>query len=170
MSEMSIKEGTLVEFTYSIVDEKGTTVEQIDLPVNYIHGKNSGVYYKIEDALKGHKAGETVSVTLTPEDGFGPPNPDLMFTDDIKNIPEEFHHVGAEAEFSNDAGETKTFRVTKIENDKITMDGNHPLAGQTVEFSVSILGVREATTDELSGKIPTGQAVANPTTNPPTIN
>jgi FKBP-type peptidyl-prolyl cis-trans isomerase SlyD len=170
MSKMSIKEGALIEFTYSIVDEEGTTVEQIDLPVNYIHGKNSGVYYKIEDALEGHKAGETVSVTLTPEDGFGPPNPDLMFTDDINNIPEEFHHVGAEAEFSNDAGETKIFRVTKIENDKITLDGNHPLAGQTVEFSVSILAVREATTDELSGKIPTGQAVANPATKPPTIN
>ncbi|RUM94267.1 MAG: peptidylprolyl isomerase [Thiothrix sp.] len=170
MSEMAIDKGKLVEFTYSITDDRGAVVEQIDLPVNYIHGGDSGMYVKIENAIEGHKAGETVSVSLTPEDGFGMPDPKLIFTDDLDNVPKEFHHIGAEAEFKNDEGETKTFRVTEIKDGKFTMDGNHPLAGQTIEFSVNILQVREATEEELSGKIPTGQAVKNPSSKPPTIN
>jgi FKBP-type peptidyl-prolyl cis-trans isomerase SlyD len=170
MSELTIEKGRLVEFTYSIVDDKGAVVEQIDLPVNYIHGEGSGMYKKIEEAIEGHKTGETISVNLTPEDGFGMPDPSMTFTDDLDNVPEEFHHIGAEADFQNDDGKTKTFRVTEIENGKLTLDGNHPLAGQTVEFLVNILQVREATEGELSGKIPTGQALGNPSSKPPTIN
>jgi len=170
MSEMPIEKGKLVEFTYVIVDARGAVVEQIDLPVNYIHGKNSGMYPKIENALEGHKAGETIRVSLTPEEGFGMPDPSMTFIDDIDNVPEEFHHIGAEAEFQNEDGKTKTFRVTEIKEGKLTLDGNHPLAGQTVEFLVNILQVREATKDELSGRIPTGPAMENPSSKPPTIN
>ena len=170
MSELSIEKGMLVEFTYSIVNDKGAIIEQIDLPVNYIHGENSGMYNKIENAIEGHKAGETVCVSLMPEDGLGMPDPSMKFTDDIDNVPEEFRHIGAEAEFRNDEGQTRTFRVTEIKDGKITLDGNHPLAGKTIEFLVNILQVREATEDELSGKIPTGRAVENPSSKPPMIN
>ncbi len=170
MSELTIEKGRLVEFTYSIVDNRGAVVEQIDLPVNYIHGEDSGMYDKIENAIEGHKAGETISVSLTPEDGIGTPDPSMIFTDDLDNVPEEFRHIGAEAEFQNDSGETKTFRVSKIENGKVTLDGNHPLAGQTIEFLVNILHVREATESELSGKTPTGRAIGNTSSKPPTIN
>ena len=170
MSELTIEKGRLVEFTYSIVDNRGAVVEQIDLPVNYIHGEDSGMYDKIENAIEGHKAGETISVSLTPEDGIGTPDPSMIFTDDLDNVPEEFRHIGAEAEFQNDSGETKTFRVSKIENGKVTLYGNHPLAGQTIEFLVNILHVREATESELSGKTPTGRAIGNTSSKPPTIN
>jgi FKBP-type peptidyl-prolyl cis-trans isomerase SlyD len=170
MSELTIEKGRLVEFTYSIVDNRGAVVEQIDLPVNYIHGEDSGMYDKIENAIEGHKEGETVSVSLTPEDGIGTRDPSMIFTDDLDNVPEEFRHIGAEAEFQNEDGKTKTFRVSKIENGKVTLDGNHPLAGQTIEFLVNILQVREATEGELSGKIPTGRAVGKPSSKPPTIN
>jgi len=170
MSELTIEKGRLVEFTYSIVDNRGAVVEQIDLPVNYIHGEDSGMYDKIENAIEGHKAGETISVSLTPEDGIGARDPSMIFTDDLDNVPEEFRNIGAEAEFQNEDGETKTFRVSKIENGKVTLDGNHPLAGQTIEFLVNILHVREATESELSGKTPTGRAIGNTSSKPPTIN
>ena len=170
MSEMRIKKGSLVEFTYSITDDKGIVVEQIDLPVNYIHGTNSGMYIKIEAAIEGHKTGETVSVILSPEEGFGAADPGMMFTDDIDNVPEEFQHIGAEAEFHNDEGNTKVFRVTEIKDGKLTLDGNHPLAGKTIEFTVNILQVRKASADELSGRIPTGQAAGITPSSPPTIN
>ena len=170
MSEMTIEKGKLVEFTYSIANDRGAIVEQIDLPVNYIHGEDSGMYDKIEHAIEGHKAGETVSVSLTPEEGFGIPDPSMTFTDNLDNVPEEFRHIGAEAEFQNNAGKTKTFRVTEIKDGKVTLDGNHPLAGQTVEFLVNIIQVREATEAEISGKVPTGQAVWDPSSKSPTIN
>ncbi len=170
MSEMTIEKGKLVEFTYSIVNDRGAVVEQIDLPVNYIHGEKSGMYAIIEHAIEGHKAGETVSVTLPPEEGFGIPDPSMTFMDKLDNVPEEFRHIGAEAEFQNKDGETKTFRVTEIKDGKLTLDGNHPLAGQTVEFLVNILQVREATEAELSGNVPTGQAMWDPSSKTPTIN
>lgn len=165
----TIQKGKLIEFTYKIKDQSGNVVEQVDLPLSYIHGHDSGMYPKIEKTLEGHKVGDTVSISLTPEEGFGYPDPAMTFEDDIKNIPPEYREVGAEAEFHNERGEKKSFRVTKIENDRLTMDGNHPLAGQTITFYIDILGIRDATDDELSGAVPTGQDAALPT-EPPTLN
>ncbi|MGF1547898.1 MAG: peptidylprolyl isomerase [Thiotrichales bacterium] len=160
MTDETIRDNKLVEFTYSIRDEQGQVLEQIDLPINYIQGRNSGLHQKIEHALAGHRTGDTVAVKLGPNDGFGEPDPNLTFTDDIDNVPEEFRWVGAEVEFQNDQGDVKTFRVSAIENGLLTLDGNHPLAGKPIVFVLNILQVRDATRDELSGRIPTGQAIA----------
>ncbi len=160
MTDETIRDNKLVEFTYSIRDEQGQVLEQIDLPINYIQGRNSGLHQKIEHALAGHRTGDTVAVKLGPNEGFGEPDPNLTFTDDIDNVPEEFRWVGAEVEFQNDQGDVKTFRVSAIENGLLTLDGNHPLAGKPIVFVLNILQVRDATRDELSGRIPTGQAIA----------
>ncbi len=164
-----IAPGKLVEFTYAISDENGVVVEQVDFPLNYIHGHDSGLHDRIEQALAGHVTGDSVRVTLPPEEGFGPHDPDLVVTDDLANVPAEFHHLGAEAEFRNERGDTRIFRVVAIGDGKLTLDGNHPLAGKTVTFTLNILQVRDATPQELSGQVPTGQA-AGPMTTPPTLN
>ncbi len=168
-TEETIQKGKLVEFTYQIVDENGEVKEQIDLPLTYIHGHDSGMFPRIEAALEGHRAGDNVTVKLPPEEGFGYREEDLIFEDRLANVPEEYRHIGAEAQFHNDRGESKTFRVTSISNGRIVLDGNHPLAGQTVTFHINVLGVRDATSDELNGVVPTGQAAPLPNENP-TIN
>jgi FKBP-type peptidyl-prolyl cis-trans isomerase SlyD len=171
MTKESIEKGKLVEFTYQIVDENGDVKEQIDLPLTYIHGHDSGMYEKIEKALEGKHSNDKVIVELSPEEGFGEADPDMMFEDDIENVPPEFRMIGAEAEFQNDQGDVKTFRVAAIENGKVIMDGNHPLAGKQVAFHITVNSVRDATEDELSGKVPTGQAAGLPTDDiPPTLN
>ncbi|MGF1644421.1 MAG: peptidylprolyl isomerase [Thiotrichales bacterium] len=170
MTDETIRKHKLVEFTYRILDEHGRVLEQVDLPFNYIHGRDSGMHEKIERAMEGHRAGDTVTVRLDPSDGFGEADPNLIFTDDIDNVPEEFRRVGAEVEFRNDRGETKTFRVTEREDGKLTFDGNHPLAGKPIEFNLEILQVRDATADELSGLVPTGQAVGLSPSTSRTIN
>ena len=86
---------------------------------------------------------------LTPEEGFGPHQPELTFTDDINNVPPQFHSVGAEVEFQNDQGVGKIFRVIKIENGQLTVDGNHPFAGKNVTYNLLVKEVRDATADEL---------------------
>ncbi len=164
-----IAPGKLVEFTYTITDEDGTLVEQVDFPLNYIHGHDSGLHDRIEQALAGHVTGDAVRVTLAPEEGFGPRDPTLLYSDAIENVPEEFRHLGAEARFRNEHGEERTFRVVSIQDGRITLDGNHPLAGKRVTFTLHILQVRDATPQELSGQVPTGQA-AGPMTTPPTLN
>jgi FKBP-type peptidyl-prolyl cis-trans isomerase SlyD len=71
-----------------------------------------------------------------------------MFTDAIENVPPPYRRIGAEAMFQNEAGETKTMIVTKIENGEITLDGNHPFAGKDLVFRVTIIDVRDATAQE----------------------
>ena len=150
MSQQVVQSGKVVYITYSILDPSGNVVEQHDLPVGYVQGGNSGLLPSIESAVAGKRVGDRVEITLTPEEGFGERDPSLSFTDDIDNVPPQFRHVGAQVQMSNEAGDTKTFYVTSIEDGKLTVDGNHPLAGQNATCVVSIMEIREATPDELT--------------------
>lgn len=154
MSEAIVARNKAVYLTYSIVTEEGDVYEQSDLPIGYVHGADSGLFEQVEDALEGAKVGDRVEVTLAPEEGFGLHNPKLTYTDDLANVPEEYHRVGAEVEFQNEAGESMQFRVTKIDGGKLTIDANHPLAGKTITFVVSIAAIRDATEEEIQNGRP----------------
>ncbi len=149
MTEHRIAANKFVTLTYRIVDETGAVLEQNDLPVSYLHGGHSDLFEKVERALEGKTSGDTVEVTLTPAEGFGEHDPNLTFTDDLDNVPPEFRHIGAEVEMQNELGEARVFVVTRIENGKLTVDCNHPFAGKTVRFQISIQDVRDATPAEL---------------------
>ena len=151
MSDQRIRRNTVVQFIYTIADEQDNIIEQIDLPVKYIHGagSNMGLIESVEKALEGSRAGDSIEVKLPPSDGFGEHNPELTFTDDLENIPPQFRHIGAQVQMTNDQGDAKSFVVIKIEDGKLTLDGNHPLAGKTATFSIRIVSVRDATADEL---------------------
>jgi len=152
--ENTVSRNKVVYLTYTIWDQHGTLFEQYDLPVGYVHGVNGPLFEKIEHALEGKRIGDRVEVTLLPGDGFGEHKPELTFTDDIDNVPPEHRGLGAEVMFENERGEHMQLRVTRIENGKLTVDGNHPLAGQTVKFVVTIVGVRPATLDEIVEGMP----------------
>ncbi len=151
MPEQLVDNHKLVQVTYSITDESGDVLEQLDLPVGYVHGAGSTMLPKVEQALWGNRCGETVTVVVSPEDAFGPHLSELTFSDDRSNVPEEFQIEGAEAQFQNDQGEKKTFRVTGIEGDKVMLDGNHPFAGKTLTYRLRIMTIRDATADEIRG-------------------
>ncbi|HEB82743.1 MAG TPA: peptidylprolyl isomerase [Gammaproteobacteria bacterium] len=152
MSE-KIAKNKFVALTYTITDEDDNILERIDMPIHYIHGAHSQIIDKIEKALEGHEEGDEVQVTLPPEEGFGPHQPELTFTDDLANVPPQFHTIGAEVEFQNDQGESKIFRVTSIEDGKLTVDGNHPFAGKTITYNITVREVRDATADELKNGV-----------------
>lgn len=154
MSDNTVSKNKAVYITYSILDPEGQVVEQSDVPIGYVHGADSGLFEQVEAALEGAKAGDQLEVTLPPEQGFGAHDPDLTFTDDIENVPPEFRHVGAEVEFQNEHGESKLFRVSKIENGKLTVDANHPFAGKTVKFVVTVAGIRDASPEEIANGRP----------------
>ena len=117
----TIKSDKFVSLTYTITDENDEILERIDMPVNYVHGRDSQVIEKVEQALEGCAQGDEISVELSPEEGFGEHQAELTFTDNIDNVPAEFRHVGAEVEFQNDKGESRMFRVSRIEDDKLTV-------------------------------------------------
>jgi FKBP-type peptidyl-prolyl cis-trans isomerase SlyD len=154
MSTAVVTRNKVVSVTYRIVNQAGETVEYRDLPVEYVHGGASDLFPKIEQALDGCRVGDHVQVTLTPAEGFGERDPKLSFTDDIDNAPPELRQVGMEFEAQNAKGEAMMLRVTHVGDGKITVDANHPLAGQTLTFDVTVVAIRDATAEEIR----TGQA------------
>lgn len=154
MDNVTICRNKAVFLTYSIVDARGEVFEQSDIPIGYIHGANSGLIEKVESALEGRRPGERVEVSLSPAEGFGEHDESLTYTDDLKNVPEQFRHIGAQVEFENDQGETRAFRVSRMGEGTLTLDGNHPLAGQPVTFVIQIIEVRDATLDEIANGSP----------------
>lgn len=138
----------VVSITYRIKDQGGEIVEINDLPVEYVHGGGSDLFPKIEQALEGRGVGDSVSVTLSPEEAFGGHDPRLTFTDELENAPPELRQVGMQFEAQNAKGETISLVVTRIADGKITVDANHPLAGKTITFEVTVQGIRDATEDE----------------------
>ncbi len=145
MTEQTIQPGKFVSLTYRIADTEGDILEQNDIPVNYIYGGDQELIGSMDRAVRGKKAGDVVEVIVPPEDGFGPHDPSLTFTDDIDNVPPQFRQIGAEVQMQSDDGDVRNFFVKKIENGKLTVDGNHPLAGKTLRIRVEIKDVREAT-------------------------
>lgn len=149
MSDQVVAEGKYVTLTYSISDDRGSVVEQSNLPVGYVHGGQQELIGGMDRAVAGKRAGDIVELALGPEEGFGVHDPTLTFTDDIENVPPEIRRVGAEVQMQSEAGDVKTFYVTRIENGLLTIDGNHPLAGKALRVKVWIQEVRDPTPDEI---------------------
>ena len=149
MTEETVAKQKVVTFTYVILDENRSVQEQSDLPMSYLHGVDGKMFPKVESELEGKKVGDVVEVTLAPVEAFGERDPSLTFDDVIENVPPEFQQIGAEATFQNDAGEQVSMTVTRIENGKVYLDGNHPCAGKTMTFQVTVKDIREATTEEV---------------------
>ncbi len=149
MTEQTVSPGKFVSLTYSITDEEGRVLEQTDLPVGYIHGGRMELIGGMDQAIAGKRAGEKVELRVPPEQGFGERDPNLVFTDDLENVPPQFRQVGAEVTMQNERGEVKTFYVTRIENGRLTVDGNHPLAGKHLRVQITIHEVRDPTPEDL---------------------
>jgi FKBP-type peptidyl-prolyl cis-trans isomerase SlyD len=143
MSDNRIRKNKYVTFNYRILDVNQQVVEQSDIPMEYLHGVDGKMFEKVEQAMEGKNSGDQVKVTLSPDEGFGHPKPELTYTDSIDNVPPEFRQTGARPMFQNDQGETIEMVVTKIEDGKITIDGNHPFAGKNITFVIDIVSVQD---------------------------
>jgi len=144
MAKEIVKKGKYVALTYTIVDDAGNVVEQHDLPVGFVYGGDTELIGGMDQAVAGKSVGDEVEVLVPPERGFGDYDASLTFTDDIDNVPPEFRRLGAEVQMQNEGGESRSFFVTSIEGGKLTVDGNHPLAGKTLTIRVQIREVRDA--------------------------
>ena len=161
MSDARVGRNQVVYITYRIVDADGTLHEQVDLPVGYVHGGRSPLFPQIERALEGLRVGDTASVTLGPDEAFGPHRPELTHTEALENVPPEYRRPGAEATFQSDRGETITMVVARVADGQVTLDGNHPLAGKTVTFHVTVTDIRPAMASEIESGLPAGGSLTH---------
>ena len=137
---MKISNQKLVSMTYSI--HEGTNLlENVDTPVSFIYGKETNLLPIVEKSLIGKEKGSELTIEVSPELGFGNIDKNLIFIDSANNVPKEYSKIGMQIDFENDKGLKRKFRVTNIDKDKITFDGNHPFSGKTLIYKIKIIDV-----------------------------
>ena len=146
---MQITPNSVVSLNYTMFNADGDIIDQNQDPIVYLHGGYDNILPAVEAALDGKAVGDKVSVTLTPEEGFGECDPQFVRQEDVGLFPPDIE-VGMMFETRDpDTEETMQFRVTAIDAGVVTVDGNHPLAGMTIRFDAEVLNIREASDEEI---------------------
>ena len=146
---MQITKDTVVTLRYKVADAKGKLIEESKDPMVYLHGGYNNTLPKIEAALDGRMPGYQVTLELKPEDGFGERDESLVRTIPKSEFPPGVK-VGGQLEGRNDKGEQQVFTVMKIKGPQVLLDGNHPLAGMDLRFSLKVTEVRAASEEEIA--------------------
>jgi len=152
-----IQTGKFVELTYKVTDRKsGHVINRVEFPLGYVHGHNEILAPSVHMELEGKSAGDIIEVVIDGNQIFGPRDESLVFSDSLENVPEEYRQVGTSILMENDKGQTRSFLVTQMDDETLTVDGNNPLCGREVVFTLEILTVRDATDQETraGGAIP----------------
>jgi FKBP-type peptidyl-prolyl cis-trans isomerase SlyD len=149
---MKVIRNSVVALRYEVLDARGEVVERGHEPLVYLHGGHGGIFPKVEAALADKETGERVRVRLAPEDAFGPRDPELVRAEPRSQFRGKLKvgmRVQGEARH-DDHSHPVSFRVVKVGEKEVTLDGNHPLAGQTIEFRCTVLDVRPASAEEIA--------------------
>lgn len=148
---MQVVKNSVVTLDYSVTDPDGTLVDAGHEPLVYLHGGYDDIFPMIEEAVQEKKVGESVIVKMQPDDAFGEYDAELIQVEPRKDFPKELQ-VGMQFEGvpnGDDEDDILIYRVTEIADDKVVLDGNHPLAGMALVFTCTVTAVRPASADEI---------------------
>jgi FKBP-type peptidyl-prolyl cis-trans isomerase SlyD len=157
---MQIARDTVAAIDYKLTDSDGQVLDTSEGrdPLSYLHGAGN-LIPGLETALEGQTEGDSLTVTVQPEEAYGERDERL-----VQQVPmaafEGVEQVEAGMRFqaTDEQGQGRVVTVTEIEGDQVTVDANHPLAGQPLNFEVSVVEVREATPEEIEhGHVHTGE-------------
>lgn len=150
MANQTIANGKVVNLIYSLKNDQGEVLDRADgdAPFTYLHGGQQ-IVPGLENALEGLKVGDKKKVKVAPAEGYGELNPELKLTVNKSQFPSKVDlEPGMQFEAHTPDGHGVVFTVEAIEGDQVKIDGNHPLAGQTLHFDVEVLSMRDATAEE----------------------
>ncbi|MFW5450937.1 MAG: peptidylprolyl isomerase [Methylophagaceae bacterium] len=147
---MKVTENAVVVIDYTLTDNDGEVIDSSEGagPLAYLHGAGN-IINGLEDALLGKEAGDEVKASIEPKDGYGERVEDMK-----QEVPRELFagidniELGMQFQSETDQGPVMV-TVVAMEEEMITVDGNHPLAGTHLNFDVTIREVREASKEEL---------------------
>ncbi|NND82158.1 MAG: peptidylprolyl isomerase [Gammaproteobacteria bacterium] len=148
---MTIKQNSVVTIHYELKNTEGEVLDSSkgQDPLVYLHGANN-IIVGLEEQLEGKQVGDELTAHIAPEKGYGMPVEAL-----IQEVPKEAFgaevdkvEVGMRFQAETEQGPVPVV-VTAVENDTVTVDGNHPLAGQDLHFEVSVTEVRDASAEEV---------------------
>lgn len=154
---MQVNRKRVVSIGYTLRGEDGEIIDASETgePFEYLHGA-SNIVPGLESALDGKSPGDSVKVSVSPEDGYGEHHDGLVLT-----VPKgrfgESESLESGMRFRAETPEgARIFTVVEVGDDEVKIDGNHPLAGRTLHFDVEIVDVRDATEDEIAHGHPHG--------------
>ncbi|MBN2576011.1 MAG: peptidylprolyl isomerase [Deltaproteobacteria bacterium] len=151
---MQIATRTIVTLHYTLTDAKGEILDSSEgpeggEPLSYVHGLGM-IVRGLEEALLGKSAGDHIKVTVPPESGYGVRRESLVQKVSRDEFPDGDIEVGMRFRSHGPHG-ASMLTVAALDEDTVTLDGNHPLAGETLNFEVKVVSVREATEQDLLG-------------------
>lgn len=148
---MQIEPNSVVTLHYTLKDNDGNVIDQSeDGSFLYLHGAMN-IIPGLENALTGKAAGDELSVTVSPEEGYGEKDPER-----IQEVPKEMFEnagdiaVGLQFHAQGPDGNAIVVTVAEVKDDSVVIDANHALAGVELNFDVKVIEVREASEEEIS--------------------
>jgi FKBP-type peptidyl-prolyl cis-trans isomerase SlyD len=147
---MRISANTVVTIDYILTDDTGNVIDESKSgDFTYLHGAQN-IIPGLENALATRTAGDEFSVSLAPQDAYGLHDEAKLFTVERDKFPEDVAlQPGMQFRAQGGDGQGMLVTIASVEGDEVTVDGNHPLAGVTLNFQVKVVEVREATAEEV---------------------
>jgi FKBP-type peptidyl-prolyl cis-trans isomerase SlyD len=148
---MKVEENAVVTIAYTLKNGEGEVLDSSENngDLSYLHG-HQNIVPGLEKELAGKAVGEQVDTTVPPDEGYGERRDDLVFAVPRDRLPEGELELGMQFRAQSQDGQELVVNLVGIEDDEVTLDGNHPLAGEDLHFDVTIQGVRDATEEEIS--------------------
>lgn len=148
---MQIAKDKVVLINYTLKNGAGEVIDSSDggEPLAYLHGAEN-IIPGLENALEGKITGDSLSVTIAPEQAYG-----VFDESKVQAVPKDMFEdagevvIGAQYHAAGPDGGYITITVTEVSDDTVTVDANHPLAGETLNFDVTIMEIRDASAEEL---------------------
>jgi FKBP-type peptidyl-prolyl cis-trans isomerase SlyD len=152
VTPFTIQANRYVTLDYELRDESGALVDASEAdggePMRYVHGYGM-IVPGLEAALVGLGAGDERDVVVPADAGYGEYDEDLVLELDRSELPQAVE-VGDELVAQSPDGDELMLNVLEVRDDSVVVDGNHPLAGQTLSYHVKVREVREATEEEIA--------------------
>lgn len=146
---MSLIDPKVISFNYTLRDSKGQILDQsTEGPLTFLEGVGQ-IIPALEEQIKNLNNGDKKKVSLKAADAYGLPDPKMTMDVPKQELAHLKIEVGGYLQLQLQ-DQVKVVRITKISDDVVTLDGNHPLAGQDLEFDIEITSTRSATKEELA--------------------
>ncbi len=145
-----VRRDKVVRLRFRVSDALSGELLQFGDNLFYLHGGYGGAFPKVEQVLEGSRVGDSVRVSLSPEDGYGYRDPSLVLLVPSQDFQDTRPEAGEAVEGRLPDGQSMVFTVTAVCAERVTLDGNHPFAGKQLTFAFQVLEVRDCTDAERS--------------------
>lgn len=147
---MEVNQDKVVTIAYTLKDDAGQIIDSSEQhgDLAYLHG-HQNIVEGLEDALAGKQPGDTVETSVVPEKGYGERHDQLVFSVPRSNMPDGDLEPGMQFAAQDKEGNQQVVTLVEVGDEEVKLDANHPLAGQTLHFNVTVNDVRDATEQEL---------------------